>query len=317
VALFCTDTYLDAHADRIAAVAPDLEIVVLRRGEEVAAADIERITMAFFSSDAWPDRAAPFMKVALEATNLQWLHSMSAGVDSPIFSMFMDRGVRVTTSSGATAPPIAGTVMLYLLALSRGLPEWMRAQSAHEWRRSHFRELDGQRLVVVGYGPIGREVVRLADAFRMHPVIVRRAIRGDEPCPVRLLDELADAVRDADAVVIALPLAEATRGIVSAGVIAAMGPHAMFVNVGRGELVDQRALTEALASGHLGGAGLDVFTTEPLPADDPLWDLPNVIISPHASGASDGAERRVVEIFHDNLERFVRNEPLLNEVQRT
>jgi phosphoglycerate dehydrogenase-like enzyme len=317
VALFCTDTFLDANADRLAAVAPDLEVVALRRGEEVSAADIERITIAFFSDDAWPERAAPFMKVALEATNLHWLHSMSAGVDSPIFSMFMDRGVRVTTSSGASAPPIAGTVMLYLLALSRGLPAWMRAQAAHEWSPAPFRELDGQRLVVVGYGPIGQEVVRLAEAFRMDPVIVRRSAHGDEPCPVRPLAELGDAVRDADAVVVALPLTETTRGVVSADVIAALASHAIFVNVGRGELVDQVALTDALTSGRLGGAGLDVFATEPLPADDALWDLSNVIISPHNSGTSDGSTQRVIEIFFDNLGRFVRSEPLRNEVQRT
>ncbi len=317
MALFCTGTFLDENAERVAAVAPDLEVVVLRRGEAVAPADVERITVAFFSSDAWPELTAPFMKVALAAPNLRWLHSMSAGVDSPIFSMFIDRGVRVTTSSGASAPPIAATVMLYLLALSRGLPAWMRAQAAHDWRPSRFRELDGHRLVVVGYGPIGQEVVRLAEAFRMDPVIVRRGPRGDEPCPVRTLDELTDAVREADAVVVALPLTDTTRGIVSAEVIAAMAPHAMFVNVGRGELVDQRALTDALASGRLGGAGLDVFATEPLPADDALWDLPNVIISPHMSGASDGAHRRVVEIFLDNLARFVNGEPLRNEVRGT
>ena len=316
MALFCTDTFRDANIDRLAAVAPDLEIVALRRGVEVSAADIERITIAFFSDDAWPERAAPFMKVALEATNLQWLHSMSAGVDSPIFSMFMDRGVRVTTSSGASAAPIAGTVMLYLLALSRGLPRWMRAQAAHEWSPAPFRELDGQRLVVVGYGPIGQEVVRLAEAFRMDPVIVRRAAHGDEPCQVRPLAELTDVVSDADAVVIALPLTDTTRSIVSADVIAAMASHAMFVNVGRGELVDQVALTDALTSGRLGGAGLDVFATEPLPADDPLWDLPNVIISPHNSGASQGSTQRVVEIFLDNLGRFVSGQPLRNEVQR-
>ena len=160
----------------------------------------------------------------------------------------------------------------------------MRAQAAHEWSPAPFRELDGQRLVVVGYGPIGQEVVRLAEAFRMDPVIVRRAAHGDEPCQVRPLAELTDAVSDADAVVVALPLTDTTRGIVSADVIAAMASHAMFVNVGRGELVDQVALTDALTSGRLGGAGLDVFATEPLPADDPLWDLPNVIISPAQLG---------------------------------
>jgi D-2-hydroxyacid dehydrogenase (NADP+) len=315
VALFCTDTVLDAYGDRIAAVAPELEVIALRPGQEVAPADIERITIAFFSNDAWPDRAGAFFKVALSTTNLRWFHSMSAGVDSPVFSTFLDRGARLTTSSGASAPPIAGTVMLYLLALSRDLPGWLRAQAAHEWAPTPFRELDGQRIVVVGYGPIGQEVIRLATALRMEPVVVRRAPHGDEPCPVRPLAELAQAVGDADAVVVALPLAPETRGIVSREVIAAMADHTVFVNVGRGELVDQSALTEALVSGRLGGAGLDVFDPEPLPADDPLWDLPNVIISPHNSGSSDRTDGRVTEIFLDNLARFVNDEPLRNEVE--
>ncbi len=314
MALFCTDTVLDAYGDRIRSIAPDLEVIALRPGEEVSPADIERITIAFFSNDAWPDRAGAFFTVALATTNLRWFHSMSAGVDSPVFSTFLERGARLTNSSGASAPPIAGTVMLYLLALSRDLPGWLRSQAAHEWAPAPFRELDGQRIVVVGYGPIGQEVVRLATALRMEPVVVRRAARGDEPCPVRPLAELADAVADADAVVVALPLAPETRGIVNAEVIDAMADHAVFVNVGRGELVDQAALTDALVSGRLGGAGLDVFDPEPLPADDPLWDLPNVIISPHNSGSSDGTDGRVAEIFLDNLARFVNGEPLRNEV---
>jgi len=316
VALFCTDTFLDGYGERIAEIAPDLDLVTLRRGEEVADEDIARITIAFFSNDAWPERAAPFFKVALAAQNIRWLHSMSAGVDSPVFAMFLDRGARLTTSSGASAPPIAGTVMLYLLALSRNLPGWLRAQAAHEWSPAPFRDLEGQRLVVVGYGPIGQEVVRLATAFRMDPVVVRRSALGDEPCPVRPLAALAAAVSDADAVVVALPLAPETRGIVSAEVIAAMAPHAVFVNVGRGELVDQAALTDALGSGRLTGAGLDVFDPEPLPPDDALWDLPNVIISPHTSGSSDATTARVAEIFLDNLGRFVRGEPMRNEVMR-
>ncbi len=314
MALFCTDTILDAHGDRIAAIAPDLDVIALRPGEEVSPDDIERITIAFFSNDAWPERAAPFFKVVLAANNIEWFHSMSAGVDSPVFSTFLERGARLTTSSGASAPPIAGTVMLYLLALSRGMPGWLRAQSAHEWSPSTFRELEGQRLVVVGYGPIGLEVVRLGTAFRMDPVVVRRASRGDEPCPVIALTELTRAVSDADAVVVALPLAPETRGIISAEVIEAMPANSVFVNVGRGELVDQGALTNALASGRIAGAGLDVFDPEPLPPDDALWDLPNVIISPHNSGSTDGTTRRVAEIFLDNLGRFVRGDALRNEV---
>jgi phosphoglycerate dehydrogenase-like enzyme len=239
---------------------------------------------------------------------------MSAGVDSPVFTMFTDRGVRLTTSSGASAPPIAATVMLYLLALSRDLPGWLRAQAAHEWSPTPFRELRGQSVAVVGYGPIGQEVVRLAMAFGMEPVIVRRAARGDEPCAVRSLDELDDVVADVDAVVSVLPLHPGTRGIFSADVIAAMRPDAVFVNVGRGELVDQTALTDALAAGRLGGAGLDVFDPEPLPPEDPLWDLPNVIVSPHNSGSSDGTEGRVVDVFLDNLGRFLTGRGLRNEV---
>jgi phosphoglycerate dehydrogenase-like enzyme len=316
VALFCTDTFADAYAAEIAAAAPGLEVIPLRSGQEVPAEDIERITAAFFSNDAWPERAAPFFKVALDAANLEWFHSMSAGVDSPVFSMFLERGARLTTSSGASAAPIAGTVMLYLLALSRNLPGWMRSQSSHEWAPAPFRDLEGQRLVVVGYGPIGAEVVRLATAFRMDPVVVRRSARGDEPCPVRPLSDLAAAVSDADAVVVALPLAPETRGVVSADVIASMPSRAVFVNVGRGELVDQAALTSALGSGRLAGAGLDVFDPEPLPPDDALWDLPNVIISPHNSGSSDATTARVAGIFLDNLGRFARGEPLRNEVIR-
>jgi len=312
--LFCTDTFATANADRLAEVAAGVELVQLRADGTIDAADVDRITVAFFSSDAWPERAAPFMKVALEAQRLQWLHSMSAGVDSPVFSMFTDRGVRLTTSSGASASPIAGTVMLYLLALSRGLPGWLRAQAAHEWSPRPFRELRGQRLAVVGYGPIGQEVVRLATAFGMEPVVVRRSVRGDEPCEVRPLDELGDVVSGVDAVVSALPLQPGTRGIFSAEVIASMRADAVFVNVGRGELVDQAALTAALSSGRLGGAGLDVFDPEPLPADDALWDLPNVIISPHNSGSSDGTAGRVDEIFLENLERFLAGRALRNEV---
>lgn len=314
--LLCTDTFVDEHGDRLALVAPDVGLVQLTADGRIADADVERITLAFFSSDAWPGRAASFMKVALGAPQLRWLHSMSAGVDSPVFAMFTDRGVRLTTSSGASAPPIAATVMLYLLALSRDLPGWLRAQAAHEWSPATFRELRGQSVAVVGFGPIGQEVVRLATAFGMEPVVVRRSPRGDEPCPVRPLAELAGVVSGVDAVVAALPLHPDTRGIFSTEVIGAMRSDAVFVNVGRGELVDQPALTDALASGRLGGAGLDVFDPEPLPPDDPLWDLPNVIVSPHTSGSSDGTAGRVVDIFFDNLGRFLAGEPLHNEVDR-
>lgn len=316
MALFCTDTFLAAHGDALADVAPGLEVVALHGGDRVVPAEVERITMAFFSHDAFPERAAAFMRVALDAPNLRWFHSMAAGVDNPVFGRFVERGVRLTTSSGASAPPIAATCITYLLALSRDLPRLGRAQAAHEWAPARFTELRGRRVVVAGYGPIGQEVVRLATAFGMEPVVLRRAAQGDEPCPAHSLDEIVDVVADAAALVVALPLTERTRGLVSREVLAAMDPDAFVVNVGRGELIDQQALTEALSLGRLGGAGLDVFVEEPLPADDPLWDLPNVIITPHMAGSTSATGRRVVEIFFDNLGRFRRGEPLRNEVER-
>jgi D-2-hydroxyacid dehydrogenase (NADP+) len=312
--LFCTDTFWNQYGDRVREVAPGIDAVVLSGDEPVPETDIERITMAFFSGDAWPARAASFMRVSLDAANLRWLHSMSAGVDNPVFGMFLERGVRVTTSSGASAEPIAGTVMMYLLALSRGLPQLTRAQAAHEWQPAPYRELAGRSIAVIGYGPIGENVVRLADAFGMQPVIVRRAARGSEPAPVRTLADLDEVVASVDVVVVALPLADETRGLISRDVIERMRPDALFVNVGRGELVDQGALTDALRSGRLGGAGLDVFDREPLPADDPLWDLPNVIITPHNSGTTDGHLERTAQIFVDNVGRFVRGDDLRNEV---
>lgn len=311
--LLCTDTLWRTHQERIESIAPEIESVLLADGP-VSEADLARITIAFFSHDAWPDRAPSFFGAATRSPNLGWLHTMSAGVDSPVFTALLERGSRLTTSSGSSAPPIARSVMMYLLGLARGLPRLMQAQAAGEWAWERWTELEGQRVAVVGYGPIGQEVVRLTSAFGMNPVIVRRAARGDEPCEVQPLADLGAVVADVDAIVLALPLNDDTRGILSASVLAAMPSHAFVVNVGRGELIDQDALVAALSAGELGGAGLDVTTPEPLPADHPLWKLPNVIITPHNSGSTDGTARRATECFFTNLKARVNGKPFINEV---
>lgn len=312
--MFCTDTFFAEHGDRLAAVAPDLDVVTLNGDDEVPADDLARVTITFFSHDAWPERAGDFFGAALHAPNLKWLHTMSAGVDSPVFSTFTERGVRLTTSSGTNSAPIARTVMMYLLALSRDLPGMLRAQDRGEWNWHLWRELEGRSIAVVGWGPIGQDVARLADAFGMVPTVVRRAAHGDEPYPVRPLSDLVQIAADHDVMVVALPLTDDTSGIVSVDVLDALGADGLFVNVGRGELVDQRALTAALVEGRLGGAGLDVTEVEPLPADDPLWAAPNLILTPHNSGSTDGTKRRAAEAFIANLERWVAGDDLLNEV---
>lgn len=312
-ALLCTDTVAARFGPQIADAAPGLAVVPLHGDDLVADGDLQRIHVAFFSGDAWPDRAARFMGAVVRAPTLRWLHTFSAGTDNPVFGGLRDRGVRVTSSSGAAAGPVARTALLYLLALSRGLPQLFRAQAAHEWAPHRYDDVAGQTVGVVGMGPIGLEVIRLATAVGMLPIGVRRRVVGDEPCETWALDRLAELACVVDALVLALPLTDDTRGLISADVIARMRADAVLVNVGRGGLLDEVALTEALEAGRLGGAALDVFATEPLPADSPLWNLPNVIVTPHISALTRHTDDAAVEIFLANLAAYAAGDPLLHE----
>jgi len=312
--LLCSAAFIERAGDRLDAVAPGLKRVVLSAGGEVDHNDIGRITIAHFSSDLWPQHHIPFFVAALKAEQLRWFHTMSAGVDSPPFRAMMERGVRLSNSSGTSAVPIAHTAMMYLLALSQGLPDALEGQAAKEWRWKRWRELFGRSIAVVGWGPIGQEAARLAEALGMSVTVVRRAARGDEGYPVRPLVDLVDIARDHDVMMLALPLTDDTAGVVDAAVLRAVGPDGLFINVGRGELVDQAALVAALHSGELGGAGLDVTTPEPPTPDDPVWDAPNLILTPHNSGATDGTARRSDDSFFDNLASWLDGERLVSEV---
>ena len=311
--LLCTDHVAERYADWLAVAAPGIELVTLIGDDPIVDTDLARVDVAFFSGDAFPYRVAHLMGAITRSPNLRWLHTASAGIDHPVFGQLHDRGVRITTSSGAAAAPIARTVMLYLLGLSRDIRGLLRDQAAHVWAFRPYEDLDGQTIGVVGMGPIAREVIGMASALGMRPIGTRRALIGDEPCETWTLDRLPELAAVADALVVALPSTDDTRGIISASVIAAMRPTSVFVNVGRGDLVDEPALIDALASGRLGGAGLDVFVTEPLPADSALWDLPNVIITPHSSATTTATFEGAAEIFLANLARYVRGDPLENE----
>ena len=282
-------------------------------------ADCARIEAAFFSGDVFPDYSRQFWATARKAPRLKWLHVFNAGVDHPIFAEMLGRGVRLTTSAGSTAVPIAQTAIMGLLALARGLPRWLAAQRSRQWnpeRENPPRDLQGQTAIVLGLGHIGTEVARLARALGLTVIGVRRGPRqaGDPVDELHAPSALPGLLPRADWLIIACPLTPETRGLVDARLIAALPRGAHIINVARGEIVAEPALIEALKSGHLAGAYLDVFETEPLPPDSPLWSLPNVLVTPHNSAAAAGNDGRVLAIFLDNLGRWHRGAPLLNEI---
>jgi len=302
-----------------------LELVVLPADPEsrLSDADCARLELAFFSADVFPQYSRQFFSTVRKAPKLQWLHVFNAGVDHPIYTEMLARSVRLTTSAGSTAVPIAQTAITGLLMLARNFPRWLRAQRERRWdpmRPPDFpRDLVGQTLLVLGLGSIGGEVARLAQALGLKVIGVRRSpLRpGDPVDELHPPQQLAALLPRADWLVIASPLTAETRGLINADMLAQLPKGAYIVNIGRGEIVDEAALIAALRAGHLGGAYLDVFEKEPLPADSPLWELPNVLISPHNSAAAQGNDERVYQMFIANLERWQHGQALSNEVRST
>ena len=257
--------------------------------------------------------------VLRRAPGLAWVHMHAAGADRPVYLELRERGVTVCTSSGANAEVVAQTALTGLLMLARSFPRWLAAQREGRWAPVMAgplpRDLAGQTALIVGWGPIGQRLAALLQMLGLHVVVVRR----DGSAPVPGIETVAysrwhDALPRADWLLLACPLSAVTRALVDAAALAALPPGAQLVNVARGEVVVQRDLIDALQSGRLAGAYLDVFEHEPLTADSPLWALENVIVTPHAAGHSDGNEARVAAMFVDNLRRWCAGRNLVNAV---
>ena len=272
-----------------------------------------------------------------QAPDVRWLQLMSAGADHAMKRpLVADTDVTVTTASGIHASPIGEYCMAMILALAYEVPRFIGLQARAEWldpTRYVPRTLRGQTLGIVGYGSIGRELARLAAGFGMRVVAVKRdpstmATDGEFtmpgtgdptgaiPAEVHPPAALAAAVAGCDFVVSTLPGTPATRHLIDATVLAAMKPTAVLVNIGRGAVIDEAALIDVLAAGRIAGAALDVFEEEPLPADSPLWSLPNAIVTPHISGNSDRYDAMVTDVFVENLARYLDGRPLLNVLRR-
>lgn len=312
--LLCSSMVWARHASALQTEAPRLGVVLFTPGRRLSTDDIARVTVAFSSDDLYPASTPAFMRICLDAPALAWLQVFSAGVDHPVFTMVRERGVRLTTASGAAARPIAHHVIMSLLALAHDLPGFQRDQHQKRWRPRDIDDVELRTVGVIGMGPIGTEVARLATQFGMNVIGLRRTVSSAEPCETWTFDRFHELLGLVDDLVLALPLQPATRRLIGDREMCLLRRGARIVNVGRGELIDEAALIEHLRTGHIGAASLDVFDTEPLPADSPLWELPNVIVTPHSSGNTPLASRRVEELFVENFGAWMRGEPLRNEV---
>ncbi len=254
------------------------------------------------------------------APRVRWIQASSAGIGQFVARRrYHERmkGTTFTTARGVHAVPLAEFCALAMLGFSRGLFRMQDLQSRRRWERFAGTDLVGRTVVIFGHGAIGHEVARLARAFGMRALGVKRSVTRESP-QAHHVDELhpASALRRilhrADFLVLAAPHTSETEGVLGAEEFKLLPAGAVLINIGRGALVDEAAMIEALRSGHLGGAALDVFAAEPLPPDSPLWAMPNVLVSPHSASTSDRENGRLTELFCDNLRRFLAGEPLRN-----
>ncbi|MDH0867349.1 D-2-hydroxyacid dehydrogenase [Mitsuaria sp. GD03876] len=258
-----------------------------------------------------------FFALLQDCPALRWLHVMSAGTELPMYEPVRRRGVLFTTGSGIAAQPVAHSAVAAVMALSRGFGHWTAAQQRREWSRIPPdrlpRDLPGQHAVVIGLGPIGLEIARLLRAVGLHVTGVRsRAQPADGVDRTIAFGELAGVIGTADWLIVCCPLSDLTRGLVDRTMLASLPMGAGIVNVSRGAVIDEPALRDALTTGRVGAAYLDVFEQEPLAADSPFWSLPNVWISPHNAAASRGNAARELRLFVRNLGNFLAGRSLEN-----
>jgi phosphoglycerate dehydrogenase-like enzyme len=257
----------------------------------------------------------PLRNTLALAPHARWVHIRSAGVDGSIYPELADRPLVVTNARGVFSRSLAEFAVAAVLHFAKDLRRLMRNQDRRLWEAHTPVLVRGQTMGIVGYGDIGRATAQMARALGMRVVALRRSGAPD-PAVDEMLppSRLHDLMAGSDAVVVATPLTEETRGLIDAKAIAAMKPTAVLVNVGRGPVVQEAALAAALQRGAIGGAALDVFETEPLPPESPLWALDNVLLSPHSADHTHGWLEDAMTCFLVNLRRFLAGEPLANLV---
>ena len=272
-----------------------------------------------------------------QAPNLRWVQAHWAGINSLVGTPLWDSDIAITTASGIHAPNMAQYAITQILVWAHRVPNWFKYQKLGQWPHGRWDkfvpdELNGRTLGIVGYGSIGRELARLAKPFGMRILASKRDARRPEDSGYAMLEtgdsrgDLPDRIypseatrsmlAECDYVVITLPLTDKTHHFFNESLFKEMKPNAFLVNVGRGKVIDEKALVKALKKGWIAGAGLDVFEEEPLPSDSPLWTMDNIIITPHVSGFTAHYDERATDLFVENLRRYLTGKPLLNLVNR-
>jgi len=300
----------DAHAEKVREVDPSIEVIMTSDAEEIKRHIVDADILAC-SPLVFPDISG--------AKNLKWIHSFSAGVDKILKPEVVNSDVLVTNSSGIHATPIAEHIIGFMLMFTRRFYDTFRAQQKKEWkRREDLTELRGKVVLIVGLGHIGTEAARLTHCFGAH-VLAVDASKKDKPDFVEELktpDALPKFFGKADFVALCLPYTKETNHFLDLEKMKQMKPSAVLINIGRGAVVHEQELIEALQSKVIAGAGLDVTETEPLPPESPLWEMENVLISPHHSGISEKYMDRAIEKLCLNLEAFLQGKPLPNLVDK-
>lgn len=300
-----------SQMDELRRVAPNVELVVARSEQEALAKVGDVVGMFDFVSP----------EVIRAGKRLRWVQVGSAGVENVLFPEMMNSQITLTNAQRVYAPPIADQALAFMVCLSKGLYYFIRHQSEGNWSvppRLHPKELQGQTVFVLGLGGIGSNLARRANACGMR-VLATDPKQMPKPDYVAHLGKPAEfhtLLPEADFVASCVPLTRETQGMIGAREFAMMKRGAFLINMSRGKVVDTNALVEALRSGQLGGAAMDVTDPEPLPKDHPLWQMENVIITPHMSNRSPGSDARRFEVLKENLRRFSRGEPLINVVDK-
>ncbi len=299
------------HIEKLQAAWPDAEII--DAGQERIAAELP-------GADIYCGHAkvpVPWEQV-VEAKRLQWIQSSAAGMDHCLVPSVLAADILVTSASGVLARQVTDHTMALLGGMLRDLPTFFRAQQQHEFIRRPTRDLFGARVGIVGMGGNGRLLARVLKAFDTQILATDWYPEQEIACVDKLLpaDALDEMLPQVDILILAAPLNEHTRGMIDARRLRMLPPDAVLVNVARGPLVVEEDLIQVLQAGHLCGAAVDVTEVEPLPPESPLWDMPNVIITPHVGGQRASRVDDITELFCQNLQRYQSGQPLLNRVDK-